>query len=677
MHESENEPSYDSDEFEHYVGLYMQSNIKSTNYESTVKLSSTSTDDSDPHYSYLEKRFQEDHQSSSSSEATPRQKSSFDSNISDRSMNKKGTTSDNQSSRDSLFDRLKHGKKINSTSAKERFDIKVRVKSSQSTSYKHVPLSPRPPRLRTTEKNGEKLYSTSARKSFDDIIYSFRSSSPSRGQLGSTGPPRLRTTERHGDRQYSTFGNSYVRNELTPNSVGLGNNRPRITIPRAPRLRTMEKNGQKKYSFSSSASERDIPRARTWDGSSNKRSVTVPVPFNLSKSPNKFSQTNDSSTQHYAFRALPLPDFTHRTFQINHDIKNRKSTIPLPFHLSETIRRTRSHSPLISRRGALQKNSLNARDSHRKYLKRIAPRSFIKNKKSLSTTKILKRNNSYAKRKNLATKRNSKMSKHKFSKQKDTKKMNLYNYNELIEYLNLSVNPNLNASRAARRKHLLQVAAEVARLRQEWKLYYEEANRLRDELKQGKRERKAMKKKLQALATNDIALSKQLEQDIVDLEMSLEFKFGKFIDCEQKMKDNEENQRQTTNLLQQSRKQKPEGNDKKTGNLQSSESSLASSSVQSVSENSRQDDHDITKQENATNVESRDDPNELYHRGNKSQYTEESDTVKNERKALKEFRSIGNFGDDFEVSSITNLFRGGWHRALHHEHLANVREDKI
>jgi hypothetical protein len=129
--------------------------------------------------------------------------------------------------------------------------------------------------------------------------------------------------------------------------------------------------------------------------------------------------------------------------------------------------------------------------------------------------------------------------------------------------------------------------------------------------------------------------------------------------------------------LQQSRKQKPEGNDKKTGNLQSSESSLASSSIQSVSENSQQDDHDITKQENATNLESRDDPNELYHRGNKSQYTEESDTVKNERKALKEFRSIGNFGDDFEVSSITNLFRGGWHRALHHEHLANVREDKI
>jgi len=79
------------------------------------------------------------------------------------------------------------------------------------------------------------------------------------------------------------------------------------------------------------------------------------------------------------------------------------------------------------------------------------------------------------------------------------------------------------------------------------------------------------------------------------------------------------------------------------------------------------DDHRIESR----NVSDEASSQRLEYAMNQNVYDASEDTSNKEpTNTRKQFRRKGNFGDDFEASALTNLFRGGWHRGLTQEHLS-------
>eukprot|EP00551_Chaetoceros_affinis_P016133 CAMPEP_0203712336 /NCGR_PEP_ID=MMETSP0091-20130426/69985_1 /ASSEMBLY_ACC=CAM_ASM_001089 /TAXON_ID=426623 /ORGANISM="Chaetoceros affinis, Strain CCMP159" /LENGTH=482 /DNA_ID=CAMNT_0050590307 /DNA_START=599 /DNA_END=2044 /DNA_ORIENTATION=- len=120
--------------------------------------------------------------------------------------------------------------------------------------------------------------------------------------------------------------------------------------------------------------------------------------------------------------------------------------------------------------------------------------------------------------------------------------------NSKSEHLERSVNPNLNAGREARRRYMDQVSLEVALLKEEWRLYKEEAERALQEIEQAKRE-KAKKRKKLGLLTEKRTVDKsdreraRLIKHISNLEKFIEYKSDIHAEFTQKMEENERRRR--------------------------------------------------------------------------------------------------------------------------------------
>lgn len=108
-----------------------------------------------------------------------------------------------------------------------------------------------------------------------------------------------------------------------------------------------------------------------------------------------------------------------------------------------------------------------------------------------------------------------------------------------------SVNQSLNASRAAKMDHLNHVAAEVARLREEWKEDKEEAAKFYSEMQQTKREMLDVRNKLSSqYAQNKVDHERnQLQDRLAELDKEIKFKSDVYVAHKKKLKDNEEKRR--------------------------------------------------------------------------------------------------------------------------------------
>lgn len=666
----------DSDEFEYYVGLYMASNIKDKLTQKNGKkltkqvVKNDRRDPQDvvefslPRRNKREVTIPRPPRLRTKEKNGERQYSSSGGRINDGIVSDASHSPSLDGSRDSI------------SLGPRSFD----TNNSQLSSKSRVTI-PRSPRLRTMEKNGERTYSMSSntRQSFDGNSYG-TSGSHSTNVTKRTipRPPRLRTMEKNGDRIYSAFASRSINGR----SLSPLQNRPRFTTSGAPHLRTMERYGERLYS-SSSPMKKGTIRVQLWNGTRHRpMSVTVPVPFNLSTSPLKFSQRKGSMSHHkYTFRALPIPSQIYHPDSFNYN-KSRLTTIPIPFHLSQSNRRARSHSPLTSRKS--KKHTIESIE--RVHLKLLTPVTYSKVAKKPTTTTGSKHKKTNRQKKNIITpsliRGHSTKSKHRLTSKKPKRVFKRYDTNGLTDPIIWSVNPNLNASRIAKRNHMLQVAAEVARLREEWRLYKEEAERALAELEIAKRERKQIKKKLSSLTTRDNehdVLEKQLKklEDIMILKSKL------YKRCKQQMKENEKQQKLLySSFSNRNQDETPTdavslqdvlSNEKDNHSFGDDTSDLSDCSEVFERNTSESDDNQNSTKAATTELNELSVSNIHANDDDHSSLTEETEEQSSEKSATslqKEFRPKGDFGDDFEVSTLTNLFRGGWHRALSQGNLA-------
>ncbi len=642
----EDHSSVDSDEFEYYVGLYMASNIKDKlNKKNGKVLKNDRRDPQDDVEFSLPRRNKRQvtiprlPRLRTKEKNGERQYSSFGGRIHnfDSILNDAGHSPSLDGSRDS------------SSLGPRSFDSNNSQLSSKST---------RSPRLRTMEKNTSTTASLSTNATKRTVPR----------------PPRLRTMEKNGDRVYSAFASRSINSR----SLSPLQNRFRFTTSGAPRLRTMERHGERLYS-SSSPMKKGTIKVQLWNGTRHRpMSATVPVPFDLSTSPLKFSERKGSMSHHkYIFRALPIPSQIYHPDSFNYN-KARRTTIAMPFHLSQSNRRARSHSPLTSRK----RKEHTIESIERAHLKLLTPVTYSKVDKKPTTTTSSKHKKTNRRKQNIIApsliRRHSTKSKHRLTAKK-LKRVKRYDTNGLNDPIIWSVNPNLNASRIAKRNHMLQVAAEVARMREKWRLYKEEAERALAELERAKRERKEIKKKLSTLTPRDKehdVLQKQLKklEDIIILQSKL------YKTRIQQMKENEKQQKVlSSSFSQRNQDETPidaaidgayilesvrdplsfETNNNSFGDDASDMSDCSEVFERNTSE--CDDNQNTTKAAttelsklSVSNIHTNDDDHSIS--------TEKTKEQSYKRSA--EFRPKGDFGDDFEVSSLTNLFRGGWHRAL-------------
>ncbi len=108
-----------------------------------------------------------------------------------------------------------------------------------------------------------------------------------------------------------------------------------------------------------------------------------------------------------------------------------------------------------------------------------------------------------------------------------------------------SVNDGLNASRAAKVDHFKHVAAEVARLREEWKVDKEEAARFFAEMQQTKREMLDVRNKLSSQYAQNKADNERyrLQERLAELDKEIKFKSDVFVEHKKKLKENEDKRR--------------------------------------------------------------------------------------------------------------------------------------
>jgi hypothetical protein len=485
-----------------------------------------------------------------------------------------------------LLTREKNGARSYSAFAKQH-DIK-HLRQHVSRGWRDRQLTvPESPRLMTTEKNGSRNYSSvsSYRSKESQSFESYPSTSSSLSSHRTPTiprPPRLRTTEKNGERFYSTIaGNRSVGGYSFESSDISHPSRRAPTTFRPFRLRTTEKNGERFYStFSSSG--KGIRGAGSWNGMTERPlSVTVPVPFNLSVSPFKNSRAAKSHSPKYSFQALPLPNFSYRPFASNRSKYRTASTVPDPFDLSKTTRRARSHSPSVGRRQLKERTYQQPIPNFPKYnLTNTVPQPFhlsrsirrtrssspmVRHKKfhkdssrsRKSHSEVIQDHRNGARKianiptfkksktivaqfkKPLLRKRRSLKSKHRFSTKHQGKG---FKSNDTIRSDRLngeSVNPNLNASRAAKNYYLLQVAAEVARLRQEWILYKQEAQLALDALEKAKRDRLELLNEIASKSSHRDSDNTRLQKHLSKLEKQIKIKSHEYDAYKQMIKENE------------------------------------------------------------------------------------------------------------------------------------------
>ncbi len=466
-----------------------------------------------------------------------------------------------------LMTMQKYGNRSYSTNSKQNETLgKRNTKSVQGSSSslprkgRHAITIPRPPRLVTMEKNGERSYSCfSGNRSYG-------------GHSVVSGSSRLSLSE----------SQSYDNQSLGPKS-SRGSHR-RITRPRPPRLRTMEKNGERLYSLSSTPwMHQNLKNSHSWNGSSDKPlTVTVPVPFHLSSSPFKHTSRENIRASRHTFKALPLPNFEYQP--LKRKTNSKLATLPRPFHLSMKNQRARSHSPPRRRIfKALPLPNFNLLSSTRnERRKRVVtvPQPFpfsITTRRARSYSppnrrrheretmtygvhstsrgfrdmcKKRKRNGRKVEAKTALVKvplkrHRSLKSKHRFSKKHQGKGFKIVGTDKSKRTLLESVNPNLNASREARRRHMQEVALEVALLREEWRLYKEEAERALKEMEKAKKEKAKRRNKLELLRNQhsvDGAERKRakLSKQISNLDKFIKYKSDIYVEFSQKMRENEQ-----------------------------------------------------------------------------------------------------------------------------------------
>ena len=116
---------------------------------------------------------------------------------------------------------------------------------------------------------------------------------------------------------------------------------------------------------------------------------------------------------------------------------------------------------------------------------------------------------------------------------------------EAIRQATESVNQSLNASRAAKTDHNRHVAAEVARLRDEWKVEKEEAARFYAEMQKTKRERLDVANKIcSQYARNKVDNDQAKWQErLTELDKEIKFKSEVYVEHKRKLKENEDKRR--------------------------------------------------------------------------------------------------------------------------------------
>ena len=108
-----------------------------------------------------------------------------------------------------------------------------------------------------------------------------------------------------------------------------------------------------------------------------------------------------------------------------------------------------------------------------------------------------------------------------------------------------SVNQTLNASRVAKIDHHRGVAAEVARLREEWLAEKEDAARFYEEVEKTKREMLDLRSQLSSQYAQNKAESDRarIQQRLNELDKEIEFKSDVYVQHKQKLKENEDRRR--------------------------------------------------------------------------------------------------------------------------------------
>lgn len=431
----------------------------------------------------------------------------------------------------------------------------------------------RPPRLTLTRKKGNRIYSSFA-GSRDSDATNNKSQSP----LRPLGPPNLRLSQIHGDRVYSSFGGDvfdkaeprlnhrsmFHLNNLHPPKLTLTEKlgerhyslfAPNLSKPYdpslvrgkntnigPPRLRLLEKHGERIYS-TSVPTHRGIFAVQSWNESRH-LSLTVPEPFHLSSSPAKFAnRALEGKKAKFQFKALPLPDYWTKSALPDHmKGHNVKTTVPIPYNLSVTNRkarrgrshsprRARSHSPGSARRHYWYENSpANMYGGHYHSQREISSR---RNKK------MARKKTQVPKKLRLNKRQKSVKSKHRFAMKHQGKVIK----NTQSSTKNISVNPNINASRAAREKYLLKVAAEVAQLREEWQRYKDEAQRVSDEIAHANSERRKILNELSTSSDKEGANIDTLQKQLAKLDTIVESKLDLLVKYQEMLKENERKQR--------------------------------------------------------------------------------------------------------------------------------------
>lgn len=643
---------------------------------------------------------------------------------------------------------------------KASFDLEIRPQSP----YK---LAVGPPKLRLNEKNGNRVYSSFAGGSFDRAGDNPINRSPSKQRQSKARlrPPKLTLTEKLGERHYSLFAANSSDTNDSLNSPMRNNLQP-------PKLRLLERLGERKYSTSAPFKQMGIISSQSWH-ESQQRTLTVPIPFHLSSSPQKFvERSHQTKKAKFQFKALPLPDYFYKRSMLDaRIIKQKIHTKPDPFGLSKTNRRARSHSPPSAK-------SRNNSDKSLLFLRTLRETNVLK----------VKQKNKLSKKFAHKTRRKSIKSRHRFTLKHQGKVLKSFRISEVsVGGDGFSVNPNLNAGKAAREKHLLKVAADVAKLREEWERYKAEAQRISMEIERANAERKKLRNQL-ALSTLERSDIVDLRKQLEELDRFVEFKVDLLIEYNEKIGENEQKQRTVSAAYKRKKANEKEksrqpsliygkhrslrrvGSFKKTkkpsvipssheenksafkidkghqyskfqinfapdkteiesgrskenepievndmfqreffnsnrelediGNhVISHENDAHQVEVRKADDISSRMENDIEAQDCVENNEMLDsewsreslrdtnldvlgDNHMLDSRDTEEETTSQrsgglDDQIHNEGSSqqpkisnVKETRPKGDFGDDFAISSLTTMFRGGWQRALRHEHLA-------
>lgn len=145
--------------------------------------------------------------------------------------------------------------------------------------------------------------------------------------------------------------------------------------------------------------------------------------------------------------------------------------------------------------------------------------------------------------------RRSLKSKHRFSEKHQGKGFKVTGMTKSKRTILESVNPNLNASREARRRHMQQVSLEVALLKEEWRLYKEEAERALEEMQKAKKEKTERRNKLASLKGQQVVGKAgreraKLIKRISKLEKIIKYKSDVYNEFSQKMEQNERKRKQ-------------------------------------------------------------------------------------------------------------------------------------